>query len=221
MSPTATVMNDLSRAGARSLLEIVSVTTGEPISSNVDVRGFARYGRFVYASESQCSLLESTAGFPTLRQVERHVRAVTDPFDVVFIDPWHQVVDTLTLIRVAFEVVRDGGLLIIHDCHPHDQNLRLPQPPGLFEAWCGETWKVWHRFVCELDDAHTWRTIDHDQGIGVLVRPHGRTAKQRLRGALRGLGCRSASWWESVEWVPEAQHLHLSPELAIRDMMSA
>ena len=85
-------------------------------------------------------------------------------WDIIFIDGDHSCHVAHLDILEALDVLRDGGVIIVHDCLPDKARNQGPvrERPG---PWYGEVWKAWLR-VC-ASGAPTI-TIDTDCGLGVL-----------------------------------------------------
>ena len=206
-----TFVSHIAKRKECSLLEIVSVSTGEPFSTQLPVRGFARHMRYVYASEFQKTHNEQFSRFPSLGELAVQVKAMNTKFNIAFIDPWHDVEDSFQTTEIAIKLLRPGATLIMHDCHPRDAVLRDISAPEIFPyAWCGSTWAAWSMLTRSLSDEFSWITIDADYGLGVLKIPKKKSQRRHLLGIVRSLSKKWASGnLPRPEWSSDAEHLHL------------
>ena len=98
---------------------------------------------------------------PCLREVQsRGLR-----FDAVFVDPWHEYGTTRRDLEAAFDLVVDGGAVVVHDCNPPRAEIATPEVSPL--GWCGVTYRAYLDFVTARDDL-TYFTVDTDYGVGVI-----------------------------------------------------
>ena len=204
-------VNQLANAGATSCLELVTLSTGVPGSKKINVRAFTVHTRLVYVSDFQRQHEPSQHRYPALEDLRRPVEVLANSFDCVFIDPWHNLVESFLAIELAVIGVRPGGTVIVHDCHPHDSQLRSFEPPETYPfAWCGSMWMVWSLLISDLPSTYTWLTIDADYGIGVLRAPN---SKRELRQLLRRISAvknaAQAIGFVAPEWAPDPDHLRL------------
>jgi hypothetical protein len=206
-----TFVGNISKSKAWSLLEIVSISTGGPFSTQVPIRGFAHHSRFVYASEFQKKHNDQFSKFPSLDELAVQVNSVNTKFDFAFVDPWHEIQDSFQIIEIAVKQLHAGATLIMHDCHPRDAILRsISAPEVLPHAWCGSTWVAWSLLTQSLSDDFSWMTIDADYGLGVLKVPTTKSQRRQLLRIVRSLSKQRASGTlPDLEWSTDAEHLHL------------
>ncbi len=206
-----TFVNQIARDTASSLLEIASISTGTDFSVKLPVRGFTHHSRFVYASEFQKKHNNQFSKFSGLAELALQIKSVKAKFDIAFLDPWHEVEDSLHLIEIAITRLRPGATLVMHDCHPHGAELRSTSVPKIFsQAWCGSTWAGWSLLTQSLSHGFSWMTIDDDYGIGVLKIPETRAQRRRLLRHVRSLSKRwSLGDLPLPDWSSDPSHLHL------------
>ena len=206
-----TFIGSFSKSEAYSLLEIVSVSTGVPLSQALPVRTFANHSRYVYASEFQKKHNDQFSKFPDLVELAVQVNSVNSKFDIAFVDPWHEIEDSFQIIEISLKHLHSGATLIVHDCHPRNPDLRSVSAPEVFPyAWCGSTWTAWSLLTQSLSDEFSWITIDADYGLGVLRVPQTNSQRRQLLRIVRSL---SKQWTSGnlprPEWSADAEHLHL------------
>ena len=194
-----------------SLLEIVSVSTGEPFSRELSTREFANHTRVTYASEFHYQIGVQFSRFPNLVDLAVHIKSFPSTFDIAFLDPWHEVEDSFQIIEIALNRVRLGATLLLHDSHPRDSQLRNTEAPEIFPyAWCGSTWVAWSLLTKSLSHEYSWMTIDADHGIGVLKVPETKSRRRQLLRIVRSL-CKQWTLGNvpRPEWSANPEHLHL------------
>ena len=103
-------------------------------------------------------------------------------YDIILIDPFHEYGASYRDLRAAFDLIDDGGMLVVHDCLPPDAAFATPGfVPG---GWCGVTYKAYIDFVCARRDLD-YRTVDIDYGCGIIRKLDGRL---RWAKSLRVIG---------------------------------
>jgi len=206
-----TFVGDISKSKAWSLLEIVSVSTGVPLSQALPVRRFAHHSRYVYASEFQKKHNDQFSKFPGLDELAVQVNSVNTKFDIAFVDPWHEVKDSFQVIEMALAHLHTDATLVMHDCHPRDAQLRSTSfPANLQQAWSGSTWAAWSHLTQALTSDISWMTIDADYGLGVLKVPETKSQRRQLLRIMRSLLKQQASGnLPKLEWSANPEHLHL------------
>jgi len=70
-------------------------------------------------------------------------------------------------LNCAFELLADGGALVVHDCLPPTE---LVASPTYTEGhWAGVTYKAYLDFVLARDDLD-YCTVDTDWGCGIIIK---------------------------------------------------
>ena len=87
-------------------------------------------------------------------------------YDIIFIDGLHEHNQVDRDIKNSLEHLNDGGVIIMHDCHPDSEECQkhyFSYPGG---AWTGDCWKAFVKNRAELPyEMYVW---DHDWGCGVI-----------------------------------------------------
>ena len=91
-----------------------------------------------------------------------------EAFDLIFIDGLHQAEQVIKDIHNALDILRAGGVLVVHDCDPPTERSGQPEPCS--GVWCGDVWKAWGFLQLQLMD-HLFLCVDTDLGCG-LIFPH-------------------------------------------------
>ncbi len=204
-------VGEIAKRKTCSLLEIVSVSTGEPFSQALSTRQFANHTRVTYASEFHYQIGVQFLRFPNLIDLAVNIKSFPSTFDIAFLDPWHEVEDSFQIIEIALNKVCLGATLLVHDSHPRDSELRNIEAPEIFPyAWCGSTWVAWSLLTKSLSHEFSWMTIDADHGIGVLKVPETKSQRRQLLRIVRSL---SKQWTSGnlprPDWSADPEHLHL------------
>jgi hypothetical protein len=82
-------------------------------------------------------------------------------YDIILVDPWHEYDTSSRDLGVAFDLIDEGGILVVHDCLP--PNAAVATPGFVPGCWCGLTYKAYLDFVCGRRDLN-YQTIDTDYG---------------------------------------------------------
>jgi hypothetical protein len=99
-------------------------------------------------------------------------------YDIIFIDPWPTYTQTYRDLENALKLVSPNGIIVVHDCCPHDKSLI-----GSFkrESWCqsiydcnlafieccGQTYEAFINFRYNYKELEIF-CIDVDFGCGII-----------------------------------------------------
>ena len=179
----STVCNLLgARHGYRSYLEIATPGSGGQ-HALIDRSQFARCEQLVYADLSDAhDKAEATYRTPLTTSWEL-VRALLssrrEHYDLVFVDSCHTYENSCEDIIGAFDLVRPGGAVVVHDCNPTKPSIVSPQVQ--MGEWCGVTYWAFIDFVLGRRDARYY-TVDCDYGCGVIYKlRHGHAPRSVTR----------------------------------------
>ena len=95
-----------------------------------------------------------------------------EKFDIVFIDGNHECEQVYRDVQNALKALNDGGVIVMHDCHPQDREMQEPYTRQCF--WTGDVWKAFVKARAELP--YECYVIDQDFGCGIID-----TAKKRRK----------------------------------------
>ena len=112
---------------------------------------------------------------------DQYFAAHSAQYDVVFVDGLHTYEQSLKDVENALVRLRDGGVVVMHDCCPTSRSMAIPA--ASFEAaakqatindewtgaWTGDVWKA----VCHLRATRTDLNVcvlDCDYGLGIVTR---------------------------------------------------
>lgn len=85
-------------------------------------------------------------------------------FDIVFIDGLHTREQSMEDIANAMDVVKDDGIVVVHDCNPPEKRFQEGEPRDI--DWTGEVWKTWVKL--RGYDTNNMFVVDTDFGVGVI-----------------------------------------------------
>lgn len=88
-------------------------------------------------------------------------------FDICLVDSWHTYDNSFRDLHAAFDLIADGGALIVHDCLPPSREVATPE----FKCgeWCGVSYKAYLDFVLAQRNISNF-TVDADYGCGVIFK---------------------------------------------------
>jgi len=90
-----------------------------------------------------------------------------DKVDICLVDGFHTYDCTTRDLTYAYEILADGGVLVVHDCSPTNEALASPTfVPG---QWCGVAYRGYLDFVLTRDD-FDYCTVDVDFGCGIILK---------------------------------------------------
>ena len=95
------------------------------------------------------------------------------PFDVVFVDGLHTYEQAYRDVVNACEVLREDGVVVVHDCNPASAAAAAPtleeaaRTDGFIGEWNGEVYRAIVRLRTR-DDLRV-SVLDLDQGVGIVT----------------------------------------------------
>ncbi len=101
-------------------------------------------------------------------------------YDIILVDGWYEYDCSYRDLRVAFDLLDEGGMLVVHDCLP--PNIAVAAPRWIPGEWSGVTYKAYLDFVYErrLD----YCTVDTDYGCGIIRKLARRSRWARFLGVI-------------------------------------
>lgn len=163
------IINALARRhGLTSYIEICTPSTGNEFS-NIDRLQFETCHRLMYNCPPE-HVEELPIDFRTAECSSAPlVRAILDAgqprYDVVFVDSFHTYRCSSLDMSAALRLVRDGGIIVTHDCDPRDPAICTPEFKS--GSWCGLSYAAFIDFVLPRDTLDYY-TVDTDFGCGVV-----------------------------------------------------
>ena len=91
----------------------------------------------------------------------------SDKFDICLVDAFHTYDFTTRDLTCAYDLLADGGVLVVHDCSPPNEAWASP----IFAPfnWSGEFYRSYLDFVLTRDDLD-YCTVDVDYGCGIIFK---------------------------------------------------
>jgi len=155
------------RYGYTRYLEICTPTTGRTFSK-VDKRQFQRRARLMYRCPAGFSdgapsdySTEAESGEGLLGELVRS----GERFDLVFIDSWHTYANSLQDIAFGLQLIKDNGVVLIHDCNPTSSMCAALEAHA--RGWCGVTFAAYLDVVLFSEALH-YVTVNTDFGCGII-----------------------------------------------------
>jgi hypothetical protein len=164
------IINLLGRKhGFSSYLEICTPTTGWRYAQ-IDRRQYRARCRLMYRCRPGAS---HTGGIDYPVFGDSADSALTElyqanrRFDAVLVDPWHSYGSSIRDMELAFQLLSEQGVMVVHDCSPPSPRSADPSyRPG---QWCGETYAAFIDFTEGRPDIEFY-TVDTDFGCAVVRR---------------------------------------------------
>ena len=98
---------------------------------------------------------------------------------IVFIDGLHTYEQSLKDVQNALNFLRDGGMIIMHDCNPLTEAAAFPAQsfehakslniPGFAGEWNGDVWKTILHLRSNRHDLNIF-VLDCDEGLGIITK---------------------------------------------------
>jgi hypothetical protein len=95
------------------------------------------------------------------------LKAEASKIDICLVDAFHTYDCAIRDLKCGFELLSDGGVLIVHDCLPPSESVASPTwIPG---DWAGVSYRAYLDFVLARNDLD-YCTVDVDWGCGIIVK---------------------------------------------------
>src|SRR5215831_3326675 len=155
------------RLGLRDYLEICTTTTGNC---------YAEINRGQFRS-SRRLMYNCPDGYDDGLPVDHRIAdldidpalATIEPgsIDICLVDGWHTYDCAIRDLTGAYNLLPEGGALVVHDCLPTSEALAAPQ--WVQGEWCGMSHRAFLDFVLARRDLD-FCTIDIDYGCGIIFK---------------------------------------------------
>jgi hypothetical protein len=175
--------------GLTSYLEICTPTTGFTYEL-IDREQLTRTVRLMYRCPPEFSdgaALDLRTPAESAEALYASLMRAGERFDLVFVDPWHTYASSLRDLVFALQLVKDDGVVMVHDCNPPHAACARPEfQPG---EWCGVTFGAFLDVVL-FARRLSYFTVDADYGCGVISK----NERLKQRFAFRHENSHAASW---------------------------
>jgi Methyltransferase domain len=91
----------------------------------------------------------------------------TNKIDICLVDGWHTYDCAIRDLNCTYELLAEGGVLVVHDCLPLNES--VASPTYIKGLWNGVTYKAYVDFVLARDDLD-YCTVDADHGCGIIIK---------------------------------------------------
>jgi hypothetical protein len=156
-----------SRYGYRRYLELCTATTGN-YYGNLDRRVLSTAHRLMYNCKTGFDdgfIIDFQSDTLDISQCLAQIRGKGLRYDIILVDPFHEYDTSYRDLSNAFDLIDEGGMLVVHDCLPPSAEIATPEfIPG---DWCGVTYRAYLDFVRARLDLE-YKTVDVDYGCGLI-----------------------------------------------------
>jgi SAM-dependent methyltransferase len=196
----ADIINALGHANNYSVyLEVASRITGHKFS-DISERIFTTKQRVLYNVPDDYSDGLPVQYTSTKLNGEVCLQQIVDSgqtFDVVFVDPYHSFEASKIDLEYGYKLLKPGGVLVVHDCNPPDQDLTSADYHGGY--WLGQTYLAFLDFVAQRPELE-YCVVDTDWGVGLIFRSKGDKPKRRGRLPRRpDIDCFDVRTWKDFD----------------------
>jgi hypothetical protein len=105
-------------------------------------------------------------------------------YDIIFIDGLHHSYQVDIDIENSLKHLKDGGVLVMHDCNPEQEVYTLV--PRVSAIWHGDVYKSVLRFRSK--NLHSFFTVDTDCGCGVMFKDYKGDLQNKIEDYKKALG---------------------------------
>ena len=172
--------------GYKKYLEIVTPITGVAYA-NVDRSKFDTCHRLMYRCPDSFDDGMDIDFRSADLDISECISQINDRrllYDVILVDPWHEYETSFRDLKEAFDLVRVGGSIVVHDCLPPCEEVAIPHfIPG---GWAGVTFRAYVDFVLLRSDLR-YLTVDTDWGCGVIRKLQEDSRKRKLHSFLNSI----------------------------------
>lgn len=152
----------------RAVATVTSASTGNPALQRLELAGLDLLVALQYAHPDQ-----QPPGRRRLQSLDGLRRSIDEMglpgrMDLVVADPFHSYASSLECLGLALDLLRPGGIMLVHDCLPP---LELTGETYVEGSWCGVTFAAF-RDLCRSRGL-AWFTINTDFGLGVVAATDG------------------------------------------------
>ena len=156
------------RLKLRNYLELCTPTAGRRYGE-IDRARFRTARRLMYIADDFDDGLPidyKIADF-AIEEAVADLNVNADKVDICLVDAFHTYDCTTRDLACAYELLADGGVLVVHDCSPPNEAWASPTFASL--DWSGESYRSYLDFVFTRDDLDYY-TVDVDYGCGIIFK---------------------------------------------------
>lgn len=97
----------------------------------------------------------------------RALKTAADRVDICLVDGWHTYDYAIRDLTCAYDLLVDGGVLVVHDCLPASK--QSASPTWVSGFWSGVSYRAYLDFVFSRHDLD-YCTVNVDHGCGVIFK---------------------------------------------------
>lgn len=153
----------------KSYLELATPSTGS-FYSQIDRDYFAHVARMMYVTPfvyDDGMKVDFRSPDEDISGVLEDFRASGRTVDICLVDGWHTYKNANRDLVEMFDLLSDGGVLVVHDCIPESREGASPR----FRrgAWWGLSYKAFLDFVLQ-NPSLDYFALDGDHGCGMIIK---------------------------------------------------
>jgi hypothetical protein len=157
------------RFGLKSYMELATPSTGR-FYALVDRDWFDPVARMMYVTPfvfDDGQKIDFRSPDEDISGVLEDFRALGRAMDISLVDGWHTYATAYRDLRAFFDLLSDGGVLVVHDCLPESREGASPR--FRIGNWWGLSYKAFLDFVLQTPSLDYF-TLDCDHGCGVIIK---------------------------------------------------
>lgn len=139
------------------------------IAEKINAQSYLEVGTFnidhnfnkIRVDKKVCVDPDPNAKATVLATSDEYFNLFADKYDLVLIDGLHHSDQVKNDVLNAWEVLNQGGVILMHDTNPHSES--ITHVPRSTREWCGDCYKV----ACVIDQVEKF-TVDIDYGCTIL-----------------------------------------------------
>lgn len=157
------------RLGFSSYMELATPSTGR-FYAEVDRDHFAQVSRMMYVTPflfDDGLPIDFRSPDEDLTGVLDEARLAGHRMDISLVDGWHTYRTAYRDLVQMFDLLNDGGVLVVHDCLPLTRD--GASPAFRRGEWWGESYRAFLDFVLQ-NPSLDYVTLDCDHGCGLIIK---------------------------------------------------
>ncbi len=157
------------RFGLKSYMELATPSTGR-FYFQIDRDWFDPVARMMYVTPfvfDDGQKIDFRSPDEDISGVLEDFRSLGGAMDISLVDGWHTYATAYRDLREFFDLLSDGGVLVVHDCLPESREGASPR--FRIGNWWGLSYKAFLDFVLQTPSLDYF-TLDCDHGCGVIIK---------------------------------------------------
>ena len=163
------VNNLIKKYNCKNYLEISTPTTGacyDKINENNGCE-ITKELLFYYIDSNLSSLRDDLKNYNCVNFDIGVLQLKRKEYDFIFVDPFHTFEQSKIDIEIAYNLLSDNGIIVVHDCFP--KSINIISDNYREGSWCGVTYKAFIDFNINHNMTQTY-VVDCDYGCGIILK---------------------------------------------------